>query len=884
MTYLVQLGMYAPLSDTWTLALDLNDGQTLEVAAEGVDLPPPALEVYAAGNPRLAGERVALGRYDARTITVPCVLGPLATEAALASALAQLLALQARTLAPSGAGVAGVDSAPRVALLIQPPGCAAPYYADVLALAHDAAGLGSAEAWVRLLEEGLTLELLCAPFLRGSRVVLDNLVPNPGMDQPAQSVVWADAATNANYAGGYSVNAGGAPTISGNTLTLAAGSDVSFGAASWGSIAQWAVAFTAQSAGTFTCWLHRTATNTGIQIVVSGTGSLSIVTDVAGATTTLASGSLALTSGTRYWLVISALPYVSNNALATLVQAQIFAYSSGAIGSGIGSALYGAVTVTGLQAGQCGFTVAGTSLAISTSGGTNPAANQVTSIGASGWAANPTNNDATATPAWLGWDGATTYPGGAWASRRALSLTAPPSGKLNASWAGSAAPVKPGGTVTGRIQVAQSGLSGTATVTLALLQYTSGGSFITSSALGTATAAQIGSGWYAITGGVTLAANCAQAALECIAADATAGASARATVWCDDAQLNAGVSLLPYCANRFPAAPAQVQFSGLVGDVTAPCQIALGTSPAGTGLTAGGSIALYAGRRVLAGSGAALTGSALVSGADGVNQQIVPDATTWGGMQAQFHSSSANYEPIITSGAVADYTGVYHVLARLRTHDTPATSQNIQPLAYLLQNLWVGLAAKTDRLGIFQGPFVFPFTGAAWQVVDAGQVALPPFPLASQADPAQVYVTTGALNTSSSVELDADWGALLPVDGDVLGATFQNNSTGVTLSGWIWLYFDGLATHATGSASATWSLETAAAPNPAHAGGGPGVTNQPTPALISSGDSVPQVDPAAGTSAATGVNQWVVVVTDNSASVLPVAVVLTYAPLYLEPR
>ncbi len=884
MTYLVQLGMYAPLSDSWTLVLDLNDGQTLEVAAEGLELPPPTLEVYGAGNPRVAGERVARGRYDARTITVTCEMGPLATEAALAGVVAQLLALQARTLAPTGAGVAGVGSAPRVALLIQPPGCAAPYYADVLALAHDLAGVGSAAAWVRLRDDGLTLEVLCAPFLRGPRVVLDNLVVNPGMDQPAQVIAWADAATNANYAGGYSVNAGSAPTISGNTLTLVAGTDVSLGAMNWGGIAQWAVAFTAQSAGTFTFWLHRTATNTGIQVVVNGTGSLSIVTDVAGVTTTLATGTLTLTSGTRYWLVTSALPYISNNALATLVQAQIFANSSGAIGAGIGSALYGAVTAAGLQAGQCGFTAAGASLAISTGGGTNPAANQVTSLGASGWTANPTNSDATATPAWAGWDGAMTYPGGAWASQRALSLTAPPAGKLNAAWTSSLAPVTPGGTVTGRMQMAQAGLSGTATVTLALLQYTSGGAFISTSALGTATAAQIGSGWYAISGSVTLAANCAQAALACSVADATVGASAGATVWCDAAQLNAGSTLLPYCANRFTAAPAQVQFSGLMGDVTAPCQIALGTSPAGAGLAAGGSIALYAGRRVLAGYGAALVGSALASGADGVNQQLVPDATAWGGMQTQFHGSGANYEPLITSGAVADDTGSYHVIARLRTHDTPATSQNIQPLAYLLQHPWVGLAAKTDRLGIYQGPFVFPFTGAAWQVVDAGQIALPPFPLASQADPMQVYATAGALNTSSSVELDADWGALLPVDGDVLAATFQNNSTGITLSGWIWLYFDGLAAHATGSASATWSLETLAAPNPAHAGGGPGVTNQPTPALISSGDSVPQVDPAISTSAATGVNQWVVVVTDNNANILPVAVVLTYTPLYLEPR
>jgi hypothetical protein len=161
---------------------------------------------------------------------------------------------------------------------------------------------------------------------------------------------------------------------------------------------------------------------------------------------------------------------------------------------------------------------------------------------------------------------------------------------------------------------------------------------------------------------------------------------------------------------------------------------------------------------------------------------------------------------------------------------------------------------------------------------------LPPFPLATQADPTQVYITAAVENTNALNEMDADWGALLPVDGDVLAATFQNTTIGVTLTGWVWTYFDGLALHPAGLAGTGWSLEPFAAPNPAHAGGGPGTNNQPTPALISAGDSVPQADPTIGTSAAQGVNQWVVIAADNNANLLPVAVVLTYAPLYLEVR
>ncbi len=88
--------------------------------------------------------------------------------------------------------------------------------------------------------------------------------------------------------------------------------------------------------------------------------------------------------------------------------------------------------------------------------------------------------------------------------------------------------------------------------------------------------------------------------------------------------------------------------------------------------------------------------------------------------------------------------------------------------------------------------------------------------------------------------------------------------------------------------AAGWSLEATRLPNAAHAGGGPGTVDGATPALTSVGDAVPRVDPALstvnGAQASQGVNQWAVVVTDNVATVLPVAVQITYAPLYLQPR
>lgn len=761
MAYLVQLGTYAPLTDAWQQALDLNDGQTLELEeAGGLDLPPPVLDLFMAGNARLAGERMTRGRYGMRTITLRLVAGPCATEAALASVVRQLLALQAQALGPNGAQVAGVGSSPRVALLVQPPGVTAPVYAEVLALAHSLDDVGSTAAWVRLMQEGVTVELFCAPFLRGARVTLDNLVANPGMDQPGQLAVWADTATVANSVNSYAVVAGSTLTQSGVIATLNAGSDVSFGATTWQGITQWAVAFIHQSAGTFTFWLHRTAANSGIQVILNGPGNaLSIVANVAGATTTLASATTSLTNGTHYWLLSSALPAVNNTGLATLVSAQVYTYSSGAIGTGIGSAIFGLATAANLQQGQCGLTAAGANLQITTGGVTTPAANQVTILAADGWTSATTNGDSAASPAWCGWDNVTTFAGGPWASQRSLSISAPPVGKLNAAWTSNKMPVTAGGTISGRTWAAQNGLSSTATVQLIALQYNQGGTQIATLTLATATAAQIGAGWDALTGTGTLNGACTQIALQLVVVDSVVGASAHASVWFGQAQVNAGTTLAPYCANRFTKAPAQVQFSGLAGDVPAPCLLAVGTSPAGSGLAVSASLAVYAGRRALAGFGAQLTAPALLTIADGVNQQIIPDATTWSGAQAQFHTANSNYEPLYMTGSAADYSGVYHLLARLRMHDTPASGQNLQPDAYLLQNPWLGLASKTDRLGIYQGQFVFPFTGATWQMVDSGQVALPPFALGTLADPSQIVVTLAQQSTNTSNQLDADWGA-----------------------------------------------------------------------------------------------------------------------------
>jgi len=338
---------------------------------------------------------------------------------------------------------------------------------------------------------------------------------------------------------------------------------------------------------------------------------------------------------------------------------------------------------------------------------------------------------------------------------------------------------------------------------------------------------------------------------------------------------------MPYCEMAFASAPGQVMLSGLLGDVVAPCQVMIGTLPSGGSIAPGASLVVYAGRRAQAGAGAQLVGVPYVSAPDGVNDSMSSDSLSYAGYRAVYKNVAGDYEPPFVSGLVSDYAGMYHLLVRVLDRDGSPASINLRADSYLLQSPWFGNAAKTDRLGVYLSPFVFPFANASFTLVDVGLLAIPMFGLATNADPTQIYATVAAQSTNAAVEMDYDWGALVPVDGDVLAATWQPTYN-VTFSGWIWMYFDGLAVLNAGQTAVGWSLEPGPLPNPAHAGGG--VWASVAPGVTSVGDAVPRVDPQVNTASANGVNQWVVVVTDNAANVLPMICVVTYAPLYLQLR
>lgn len=191
----LQVGTYDAVTDTFTMVLDLNDGASYRIHPRGLDIRQPDKTVARAGNLRTPGQAVPAWQYGNRHITVEVGITSTVSAADLVS---RVHALQA-----------AIEQPPYV-LRLALPGASAYSYADVLAVTAriptdtqliNARGLPRVQ-----------LDFECAPGLRGDRVILDNLVANPGFEQPAGPGVnvFSDTFANANP---YSALAGGAPTV-----------------------------------------------------------------------------------------------------------------------------------------------------------------------------------------------------------------------------------------------------------------------------------------------------------------------------------------------------------------------------------------------------------------------------------------------------------------------------------------------------------------------------------------------------------------------------------------------------------------------------------------------------------------------------------------------
>lgn len=897
MDYLVQLGMYTPLTDGWALTLDLNDGQNLEVVT--FDLGPAALETVFAQNARMPGGRAVGQVYAERDALLTLQAGPAASEATLAAALTSLVqAQEAARLFRSGA-FAGLGGFPRPALKLQPPGAPAPMYADVLALALDFPTAGDTPSWIRLWHAGLAVEVVLAPYLRGPRQTFQNLVSNPGFEQPANQPVtlFDDPMANSDA---YTLLAGSLPNVAGNVAALLAGSSVALpAAASSGPISSWQVRF--QFATGLTCGFgpHGSSANASsdLNVGVSAT-AFNISHTVAGVAHTLASATVALTNTAWYWLVFTQFPN-PGAAIPPLVTAALSNDSGGAIGALVATlgpvATYDAVTNL---SGAPAISAAGATLAI---GGNFAHVHRLQGFGPGAWTFA---SDGGHTGACAGcWDASNVYGAGPLASRWAATVCAAPAGTFQGTWSNftggapggsQAVPVVAGHVVATSVVYRSTGLSASARIQIIATEYDVNGNYLRNQEYFQDT--DTGGAWRVHSESWTVGANAVWLGFALRAEDGTAGASAGAIASFENVQVwdvtTTGVAagLMPYCELRFPQSPGMFTFAGVLGDVPAPATLALGAYPNGGSAAAGVTIAMLAGRRAVATWAGQLVGAPLVWNGDGTNVSCVLDTTCWSGYRAHYANAAGNYEPLYLSGLARDQAGTCHLWLRSKIGDTPAASQNLWPYSYLVQNPWLGNGTKEDRLALWQGTQVYPWAAAnAWYGFDAGLMPLPAGQLPTQADPTQVYVTAAAQSTTLATSLDADAALLVPVDGEVLQGQFTVPGTYPAQTGWLWMIFDGQAGADFGIVASGWSLEGYPVPNLAHSAGAPGTTASAAPGLTSTGDAAILLDPQAATVDGTGavhqgVAQLGATCWDSGGNALPIAAQVWYSPRYLWPR
>ena len=177
----LQLGYSDPRTDSFGAhpslgaVVDLNDGVTFTlVSPDGLSAPAPPRTLVLAGNIRSQGEIAtrSVTRHN-RIVTARLLVGPTATSAALLAAVRNLLDW--------------LSAPPQTAITLkyQPFNASTPLYLDVVGASHN---LPTDEGqWLRGQFEPLTLTFVCRPGMRGSRVTLQNLVPNAGMEQPSKT-------------------------------------------------------------------------------------------------------------------------------------------------------------------------------------------------------------------------------------------------------------------------------------------------------------------------------------------------------------------------------------------------------------------------------------------------------------------------------------------------------------------------------------------------------------------------------------------------------------------------------------------------------------------------------------------------------------------------
>jgi hypothetical protein len=205
-TATIQIGTYNPQTDTFTSVLDLNDYTNTWQLNDSPEIGIGEKKAQKASNPRTDGERITNEVYSNRHINLKMHFGKAATYTTIRALVTTFL---------------GVVEAPPFVLRYAPPSPNASVnysYFDVLSVSHNLDNFSPK----RIINGTLRVVAIfeCAPYIRGDRVWCQNLVCNPGFEQPfgGGNVTTAQNAFTDTFAtvNSYAVQAGGAPTLSPN--------------------------------------------------------------------------------------------------------------------------------------------------------------------------------------------------------------------------------------------------------------------------------------------------------------------------------------------------------------------------------------------------------------------------------------------------------------------------------------------------------------------------------------------------------------------------------------------------------------------------------------------------------------------------------------------
>ncbi len=853
----LQVCTYNEQTHVYTSVFDLNDRVTTFLVTTHLDQP-KKVQVRNF-NIRTPGQPISRFQYQNRHVQLSVNLHGASTTALLTTIRSLLSA---------------IEKPPYFLRIMLPQGTQYSYI-QVRAIAHNipTETMPLLAGVIRQVQ----LDFECAPFFAGDWQTLQNLVANPGFEATGNI---SPTVFNDNYAtiNAYTTVSGSAPTVSANAMTVAVNSIITFGSQAWGPFASWTFRFQYQTNLNLSAFYHFNSPGNYIMATMNN-NALSIVSVTGNVSTTLlTAGFSSFSAGGYYWAVLRHMP--NESQLPQNLHLEIYGDSSGVMGAQIAQITGVTSANASWLTGPMGFAPGGVGVVL---GGVASNDSVVTLFGPAPWSYN------SAGTGWASgvWDRSysNNYQGGPVNSLGAARVDFCAQGTAEGYWRSwnntsaatvkqTASPCQGSTTYSFSAWTRSTGLSAGAKTYLLIYWFDNTGTVISGAYEVTLTGNN--TYWTQMTGTITTASNAAYLGMILMAYDGTAGASANASIWFDNAQiwLTSLNAAMPYCETTFETAPATMVLSGLLGDVPAPTLLSIGTLPNGGSIAANHSISAYIGRKSAISNNMPMVCSAQSGSLNGGTIAQIVDATASNNVTLQYRTVGA--VPMTVQGTAGDVVGVYHLFARIRMYDSTFATQTAQITIYETPNLWSG--DMTQVRGYAQSPVITPWTGNLMQVIDCGLLTLPPFAKATEANLSGIYETPFIAIPNTTNGVDVDWLALVPVDTEIAIAQFSTAGMSVSLTGWVWLYFDGTWQMQGQGSSISWSLETAAAPDVALAGGGPGAATGSVP--IPNGDGGVWVDP----SISSGVNQFVVVLTDDLANVLPLATQVEYQPLYLYPR